>query len=554
MAPGTGQRRLPRLLPFQGVDVMTSPVSPPPPAKGPGPSPAVRIALVGALVVGVGVGAFVLGRRGSGGSSGPAFSSGERQGPPTAGATVEGMPEVPSEPKKMDVPGSIATAAIWVDVHAPGKVRDALARNAWLKEQLGKPLGQGFVSGWAAFMGSTGDDLKASFKGAVLDVVAGQLLDAPFRTVWFSGDTQAGTPAFIVPEADKKSKAGWDALDAVAKRGEMTADRCPDSTVKVPEGGFHLSRWLVAEQQLWAARTEDRVVLARHPVVVLQGLCTPLPELEAKDGVDVEVGFDPNAYGREAQLLTHVLGMTGNARLQFGVEGDRLVGRGIAGTLSPSHPPYTEPISDDLLKLVPEETPVLFVFNLTLPESLEPAALKTHWEGKSAQEVRTRTRQVALVWTPRGNASLAPELALLWGSEQDAEGVQALFSGGARTLKTATLCKHVVLATSDAELERLKKACEGRAPNLLNAAGPVVTGLRAPASVMLGINTGRLLGGLLMDGYTSEARVDRSSPLPKAAPPEIEAARRDLESLPYLGFRGKVVGYGPELVSEGFGT
>lgn len=530
---------------------MTSPVSPPPPAKGPGPSSAVRIALVGALVVGVGVGAFVLGRKGSGGSSGPAFSSGERQGPPSAGATVEGMPDVPSTPTKMDVPGAIATAAIWVDVHAPGKVRDALARNAWLKEQLGKPLGQGFVSGWAAFLGSTGDDLKASFKGAVLDVVAGQLLDAPFRTVWFSGDTQAGTPAFIVPKANAKSKAAWDALDAVAKRGEMTADRCPGSALKAPDGDFHLSRWLVAEQLLWAARTEDRLVLARHPVVVLQGLCTPLPELDADDGVDVEVGFDPDAYGREAQLMTHVLGMTGDTRLQFGVDADRLVGRGIAGkVLEKVMPLDNAPLSDDLLKLVPEETPVLLAFQIKLPETLEPEALKTFW--KEGGEGKTRTRQVALVWTPRGIASLELELALLWGSEQDAEGVRALFSGGARTLKSATLCKHVVLATSDAELERLKKACEGRGPNLLNAAGPVVSGLRAPASVVFGINTGRLLSGLAMDGYTSEARVDRSSPLPKAAPPEIEAARRDLESLPYVGLRGTVKGNA--LVPGGFGT
>ena len=88
--------------------------------------------------------------------------------------------------------------------------------------------------------------------------------------------------------------------------------------------------------------------------------------------------------------------------------------------------------------------------------------------------------------------------------------------------------------------------------NLLNAAGPVVTGLRAPASVVFGINTGRLLSGLAMDGYTSEARVDRSAPLPKAAPPEVEAARRDLESLPYLGLRGTVKG--DALVPGGFGT
>ncbi|MBZ4330789.1 hypothetical protein [Corallococcus sp. AS-1-12] len=529
---------------------MTSPVSPPPPAGGggKGPSSAARIALIGALVVGVGVGAFVLGRKSGGGGSGPAFSSGEPKGPPTAGATVEGMPEVSSS--KMEVPGAAALPALWVDVHSPAKVRDALARNAWLKSQWEKPLGQGFTSGWAAFLGSTGADLKASFKGAVLDVVVGQLLDTPFRTVWFTGDARVGTPALIVPKANKTARAAWDSLDAVAKRGELVADGCPASTGEVPDGGFHLSRWLVAEQTVWAARTEDRLVLSRHPVVVLQALCAALPELDGELGVDVEVGFDANAYGREAQLFTHVLGLGEDTRLQLGVDGDRLVAKGIAGKVSGTWVATGKPLSDDLLKLVPEDTPVLFAFQLMLPESLEPAQLKAFWKGESRAPMRAR--QVAVAWTPRGSASMEPELALLWGDEKDAEGLSALFSGGARTLVRATLCKHVVLATSQPEVERLQKACEGRAPNMLNAAGPVVAGLRAPSTVVLGVNTGRLLSGLAMDGYTSEARVDRSSPMPKALPPEIEAARRDLEALPYLGFRGNAQGY--VMASEGFGT
>ncbi|AFE03533.1 hypothetical protein COCOR_00510 [Corallococcus coralloides DSM 2259] len=532
---------------------MTSPVSPPPPAGGGGKgrSSAVRIALIGAIVVGVGVGAFVIGRKSSGGGgSGPAFSSGAPKGPPTAGATVEGMPEVSSEPTKMEVPGAAALPAIWVDVHSPAKVRDALARNAWLKAQWEKPLGQGFASGWAAFLGSTGTDLKASFKGAVLDVVVGQLLDTPFRTVWFSGDARVGTPAILVPKANKTAQAAWDSLDAVAKRGEMVADSCPAGMEKAPDGGFHLSRWLVAEQTVWAARAADRLVLSRHPVVVLQALCTALPELEADDGADVEVGFDANAYGREAQLFTHVLGLGEDTRLQLRVDGDRLVAKGIAGKVGGKSVSVGKPLSDDLLKLVPEDTPVLFAFQLTLPESLEPAQLKAFWKDEGRAPMRTR--QVALTWTPRGSTSMEPELALLWGDEKDAEGLSALFSGGARTLVSTTLCKHVVLATSQQEVERLKKACEGRAPNMLNAAGPVVAGLRAPSTVVLGVNMGRLLSGLAMDGYTSEARVDRSSPMPKALPPEIEAARRDLEALPYLGFRGNAQGY--VMASEGFGT
>ncbi|MBJ6760242.1 hypothetical protein JGU66_05670 [Myxococcaceae bacterium JPH2] len=543
---------------------MTSPTSPsgtPPPAAPPsgprkagGPPKGVFIAagavLIGALVAG----AFVMGRRsGTGSGSGSSFSTGERQGPPTAGATVEGMPEVPTEAVKMDVPGSAAPAAVWVDVYAPGKVRDAMARNAWLKQTLSQPVGKGFIGGWAAFFGTTGEDLKADFKGAVLDVVAGRLLDVPFRAVWFSGDARAGTPAFILPRPDSASASAWQALDKVARRSEMTAEGCPGGEGQAPAGGFHLSRWLVAEQTLWAARSEDRLVLARHPVVVLQGLCTGLPKLDGDSGVDVEVGFDAKSYGREAQLLGHVLGLGEHTRLQFAVEGDRLVGKGIAGELMDGPARLdSAPLSDDLLRLIPEDAPVLLTLQLKLPASLEPDALKTFWKVDGGGKGPTVTRQVAVVWTPRGDSSLPMALSLLWGRKEDAPALEKLFTGGSHTLQRATLCNHVALASTAEELERLRRACEGKSPNLLNAAGPVVAGLRTPASVSLGVNLGRLLSGLTRDGYASEVRAGRDAPLPKAVPPEIEAARRDLESLPYLGLHGTVKG--DALVPGGFGS
>jgi hypothetical protein len=535
---------------------MTSPSSPPPgtppPAAPPprqGPPKAMLIGLVTVLIGAAVAGGFLLGRRGKsgGGSSGGApLVTGERQGPPSAGAEVEGMPD--AEVATMEVPGTAAPAAVWVDVHHPGKVREAMAGNAWLKEQLGKPLGQGFVGGWAAFFGSTGEDLKGEFKGAVLDLVANQLLDAPFRVVWFAGDARASTPAFVLPNPGGTTTSAFDALDHVANRGGMNAASCPGGTA----GTYEMKRWLVAEQTLWAARSADRMVLARHPVAVLQGLCTELPKLEAEDNVDVELGFDPDAYGREVQLLTSVVGIAPGARLQFGVEGNKLVGRGIAGQLMDGPARLdAAPLSDDLLKLVPEETPVLLALHLKLPESLEPATLKSFWEeggGKGA----TRTRQVALVWTPRGDSSLPLEMAMLWGRPEDKAALEGLFSGGYNRLVTGTACNHVVLASNDAELERLKKACEGKTPNLLNAAGPVVAGFRAPTSVAFGVNTGRLLSGLTMDGFLSESRVGRNAPMPNAAPPEIEAARRDLESLPFLGLRGTV--QGDSLVPGGFGS
>jgi hypothetical protein len=529
---------------------MTSPATPPPPRRG--PPKAALIGLVTALVGAAVAGAFVLGRK-SGKSDGPTpvagAPSGEGQGSDTQ-AEVEGMPE--PQTVAVDSPGSAALPAFWVDVHRPAKVRTALQGNAWLKEQLQKPMGQGFVGGWAAFFGSTGEDLKAEFQGAVLDLVAGKLLDAPFRAVWFAGEAKATTPAFIVPKPGDAATAAYDALDKVATRGVMTSASCPGGEGTVPAEGFEMKRWLVAEQSLWAGRTEDRLVLSRHPAAVLQGLCTELPALEAPETVDMELGFDPGAYGRETQLLSHVVGLAPGTRLQFGVDGTRLVGRGIAGELMDGPARLdAAPVSDALLKLVPEDTPVLLAVNVKLPESLDPATLKGFWQ-EGGGKGPTRTRQVALVWTPRGDSALPVELAVLWGRAEDAEALKTLFTGGYNSLVHATACGHAVMASTEAQLERLKKACEGKSPNLLNAAGPVVAGLREKSSVAFGVNTGRLLSGLTMDGFLSEARVGRNAPLPKAAPPEIEAARRDLESLPYLGLRGTV--QGDSLVPGGFGS
>ena len=536
---------------------MTSPSSAPgapPPAPRGAPPKGLLIGLGLAVLVVVALVAFFIGRGSSGGSSGtsaggtPGASGSAGAG---GGSVLSALPPAPDKPQKMEVPTEPVRPAFWLDVYAPGKVREALAGNPWLQEQLQKPLGKGFAAGWAAFFGTRGEDLGASFKGAVYDVMAGQLLAAPFRVVWFSGETRTGTPAIIIPEPGNAAEAAFQSLSGTVRRSEMTADACPGGQGDVPSGGFRLERWLVAEQSLWAGRTEETLVFGRHPAVVLQGLCEAHLHLDGPEGVDVELGFAPEPLGREAQLLTHVMGVANGIRLQFAVEGNRLVGRGISGPVADEPRLDSAPLSDELLKLVPEETPVLLALQLKLPETLDTNTLKAYWSGKgSAGPVRTR--QVAMVWTPRGETNLPSEVALLWGRPEDAAALGLLFSGPNR-METATLCGHHVLASTPDVLARLRKACEGKGPNLLNAAGPVVQGLRAPGSVSFGVNTGRLLGGLMADGYVSQLPQDDSQkPRSRTAPPEIEAARRDLETLPYLGLRGTVEGN--RLVPGGFGS
>ncbi len=529
---------------------MTSPTTPPRGGPPKGVLIALAVVVVGALVAG----AFVLGRR----TSGPGGTGTPAEQPTggtisatanTGGATVEGVPPPPAEPVKLEVSAEKSLPAFWVDVYSPGKVRQALVENPWLREEMKRPLGQGFVGGWAAFLGSSGEDLKADFQGAVFNVVAGKLLNVPFRAVWFTSNERAGTPALVVPQPTAAATAAYDAMEKVARRSEALADRCPGDEA-VLQGGIRLSRWFVAEQALWAGRNAERIVLGRHPSVVLQGLCMDAVKLAAPAGVDVELGFAPQPLGREVQLLSHVVGLGPDTRLQFAVDGTRLVGRGIAGALQGEPRLDSAALSEDLLKLVPEETPVLLALQLKLPEQLSAESLKAFWTEKTYKGP-TLTRQVALAWTPRGDAQLPQEVALLWGRTEDAVALQGIFNGN-NGLWRGDACKHHVLASTEEVLTRMRRACEGKVPNMLNAAGPVVQGLRAPGSVTIGLNTGHLLSTLLADGYWSEQQLGKNAPVPKSAPPEIEAARRDLETLPYIGLRGTV--QGNSLVPGGFGS
>ncbi|OJH34599.1 hypothetical protein [Cystobacter ferrugineus] len=536
----------------------SSPPGAPPPPTPPGRKGPPRALLVGAgvaVLAGVFAAAFFLGR---GSAPSPASSGGPGAGAPVSSGDassgtglLQALPPAPDKPRKMDVPSEAVRPAFWVDVYTPGEVREALTGNAWLQEQLRKPLGQGFVGGWAAMLGTRSEDLGLGFKGAVFDLLAGQLLSAPFRVVWFSGDTRTGTPAILVPEPGNTVMAAFDGMAGAVRRDVLTADACPGGQGEVPGKGFTLTRWLVAEQSLWAARTDDRMVFGRTSAVVLQGLCEPHLDLEPPEEVDLELGFSPETLGREAQLLTHVMGVSQGIRFQFAAEGNRLVGRGITGPVADDPRLDSAPLSEELLKLIPEETPVLLALQLKLPELLDAASLKAFWSGGSA-DMTVRTRQVALVWTPRGDASLPSEVALVWGRPEDAVALDTLFSGPNR-MERETICGHHVLASTPAVLERLRKACAGQVPNLLHAAPAVVAGLREKGSVSFGLRTGTLLGGLMVDGYTSQlSSAEGAKPPARTVPAEIEAARKDLETLPYIGLRGTVDGN--RLVPGGFGS
>jgi hypothetical protein len=459
-------------------------------------------------------------------------------------------------------PAALAVASvppepsIWIDVHAPEKAWKALRANPWLARALAEPLGQGLATGWSGFLATRGQDLAGAFEGALLDVFTTRLLADPFRVIFFSGPTATGAPAFVVPKPSSAADSAFDLLEGLARNGSFSASHCPGGkvpfTLAVPGGkesaepqgppppAVVVSRWLVAEHAVFAARKDGRIVLSKNPTAVLQAVCAAPPDVPAAQGIDVSVSFARDGIGREAQLAASLLGLGPAPRLAFAVEGDRLEPRGILGDLgAPDRLDRAAP-SDALLKLVPADAGVVVLATLRLPEQLTTASLRAHLEGtyRGAHAART----VALVWNPRGADRLPTEVAVAW-PERDAAILREAF-GGPNRMERRRACGHEVYASTGALALAMQRACDGGAPSVLDAAPAVSQGLRAPTSFGVAANLGGLLSRVLGDAWTEEAAAK------KKVSPEIDGARRLLEELPFVGLRG--VAEGRALVPGGF--
>jgi hypothetical protein len=436
--------------------------------------------------------------------------------------------------------------SVWLDVHAPEKVWKALRTNPWLGRAASDPLGQGMTTGWAGFLATRGSDMAGAFDGAVFDVVTGKLLAEPFRVVFFSGPSATGTPAIVLPKPSSAAVSAFELLDGIARNGSASATHCPGQKEPTPSGlpqpppTMVVSRWLIAEHAVFAARMDGRIVIARRPEAVIQALCAAPPEVPATQGVDLSVSFAREALGRESQVAAELLGLGAAPRLAFAIEGDRLEPRGILGQLAePGRLDKAAP-SESLLKLVPADAGVVLLATLRLPERLDRESLRQHLEKKYQGAYAPRT--IALVWNPRGADKLPTDVAIVW-PERDAGFLRDAFSGPNR-MERRRHCGHEILASSGPLANAMQRSCEGKAPSVLNAAPQVAEGLRSPVSFGVGANLGVLLSRVLGDAWTEElATKGKNSP-------EVEAAMRLLEELPFLGLRGVTDGH--SLVPGGF--
>jgi hypothetical protein len=448
--------------------------------------------------------------------------------------------------KPMTVPIETPVLAARVDVNKAKELRQFVEKNEWLQKTLGSALGRGFSAGWAAFLSSKGEDLKASFKGNIASFLLDQALGDPFSVVWFGGDTASGAPAILIEKASRSAQGALRAMDEFAARGGYTATHCPGDSAPTPkadgkpsEPKIAISRWLVAEHAVYAGTFADRVALAGKPTAVLQALCVKDAEHQ-RGGSALEVTLRPANLGRETETLGALLGL--GEELRFAADLDAagtLVPKGVSGKLVAADRLGVVQPSDDLLKLLPATAPFAVVLALNLPEKLDAESIAAHVKGEG--QGKKVVRQVALVWNPHGS-SATTDVAFVWGNTADEKALGAIFSGG-NTLVKKKACNHLIFASTEAGAASLDNACKGKTPSRKSAEPAVVGGAQAQQSLALHLHWGALLSGLMLDAYRAEQSKG-------ALPPEINDAKSRLEALPFFGFRGRVEG--SVLVPEGF--
>lgn len=506
------------------------------------------IALVLSLVVG---GAIWLSRRPS-----TTADAGPTEGP-TAGAPEE----LPASTTPYDTKQQLEVAqeaprapAIIVDVLNPSALRTAIFENGWLQSAAAAPLGRGYLGSWAAFLGSARGDVGMAGAGLVRDAIVDALVQAPLRVVLFEGD--APLPPALVTATSPTTSAGLRALTVALQRGGFIVDACPGETAEVVDAGvveavdggeppapatkqrIEIVRWVVADHDLYLAETRGRVVLARSPRSVVNGVCAELPELTPTPGVDLLIRPQIAGLGRPADVLMRMLGLGDDVSLAWKVEGARLVPVGIGATVEHGDRLDTAPLPASLLAAVPADTAVALAAAIKLPAKLDEASLAAAW-GEGGMGEGGKTRTVLALWQPHGDAKAQTEVALLWSDPGDKEALRALFSGK-NAMSIDEVCGGVALSSTAALLSRIKASCKGTSPSMAFAEPAVVTGLKEPQSVSLLVDVGAVLATLLDDSWRAERAAQGAAvkDKDKAVPPEIDDARKLLDQLPRQGLVG----------------
>ncbi len=202
--------------------------------------------------------------------------------------------------------------------------------------------------------------------------------------------------------------------------------------------------------------------------------------------------------------------------------------------------------------LIPDKTGAFVTLNLTLPAKIDLDSLAAVFAGQPAA-TDSVTRQIIVLWNPRGDPKLPTEVAVIWSRIEDEEFWASIVSKKYPLLHKK-ICNRLVLASTEQQLLRMQASCTGAEPSILSAPPVVAKGLRTPTSLGLSVNLGSILSQLLVDGWLSEPKAlkeaDAKANRP-SAPPEVQSAATQVEMLPFLHW-GALVDEKGQWIAGGF--
>lgn len=441
----------------------------------------------------------------------------------------------------------LAKAAIVLDLYDTSALAHVATSNAWLRDTIASPLGQGFWGAWLGVFGTRGADFGGHFSGTLFEAGVKAIEGELTRIVWFTQGSASSAPALLIEKPSSSAKALFGGVAAAAARQTFHITSCPlpvvdpadEEAAKTPKkeptaaDKVDVVRWSLAGKSLYVTERNERIAVSSNADASLNAACGELPVRSSTPKSAMALQLLTQNMHRETQVLPKLLGLGEVIRFDVAVKGDTLEPLGIAGNVENARLANAA-IDPKLLAVFAEDTPFVFAANVALPAKLASEALSAFY----ADSKGAVTRQVVVGWNPRGAGE--SDVLVAWSKADDAASLKALFTGA---VWVDTACSTVVIASNKPALETARRVCNGKQPSLAHLAKPVVDHLGRDAAVNVSLQPGKLLSHLMLDAY-------KTSTKEPALPPEIDDAQKRLEQLPFIGFAGALSGQ--TLVGAGY--
>jgi hypothetical protein len=413
---------------------------------------------------------------------------------------------------------------------------ELLRKNPWLERLRKTNLYDGLTLRFQSVLGALPSEKQSYWKGRLADTLVELALKN--RTVSIDYYRASGMIQPIGFSAKSENAVEMKALATLMESLRVAKDQDIDDGIKSQS----VTPIEISAQRFAVRLAENCLSISRDPfVAVWSWRKCRAGKLPAKD-VELAVNI-PSFAGASEKALQGFLGMEPIARV-FLEKTDKhsLAISGASIPLKTGHILKNASLSAEVLAALPASTHFLVTMAVPLPENLDPAELKTFLAKDTAvwgQAKRANVSFFHLGSTRVPGSGFQADTGLL---------VEASVNGGETALArlfeprhgkevfVKDVCKKrfTLVTPSQAVLDAVTAACEGRVPSLAQAPAAMKALLAMESGVQaVLVNFGQSLARMIDLGWDFENQE-------KSKPAEVEEARKILADLPTVVFGGKV--------------